>query len=55
MKNFMAENQKVIDEIEARLMTLDLSKIDKITGIPFALYQRFFSYMYGITISNYAR
>ena len=55
MRNFIAETQKVIDEIEARLMTFDLSEIAEITGVPFALYQRFFSYMCDITISSYVR
>ncbi|WP_413523326.1 helix-turn-helix domain-containing protein [Lactococcus raffinolactis] len=55
MEKFITEKQKVIDEIESRLMTFDLSEIGKLTGVPFGLYQRFFSYMYDITIFSYVR
>lgn len=55
MKNFIAERQKIVEEIESRLMTFELSEIGELTGVPSALYQRFFSYMYGITISSYIR
>ena len=43
MEKFITEKQKVIDEIESQLMTFDLSEIGKLTGVPFGLYQRFFS------------
>lgn len=55
MEKFITEKQRVIDEIESRLMTFDLSEIGELTGVPFGLYQRFFSYMYDITISSYIR
>lgn len=55
MKNFITEKQKILDEIESRLMTFDLSEVKELTGIPFGLYQRIFSYMYDITISSYIR
>ena len=55
MSNFMTDKQQIIEEIEARLLTFELSEVEKITGVPLGLYQRFFSYMYGISLSAYLR
>ncbi|MFL2095293.1 helix-turn-helix transcriptional regulator [Marinilactibacillus psychrotolerans] len=55
MENFITEKQKIIDVIEDNLMAFDLSEIESLTGVPLSLYQRFFSYMYGISIPAYIR
>lgn len=55
MIDYLTEKQKIIERMESNLMTFDLSEIDKLTGVPLGLYQRFFSYIYGISITAYIR
>lgn len=55
MIDYLTEKQKIIERIESNLMAFDLSEIGKLTGIPLGLYQRFFSYIYGISITAYIR
>jgi AraC family transcriptional regulator len=53
--NCFDETQNVINYIENNILQLDLSGISKLTGIPLGLYQRIFSYICGISISEYVR
>ncbi len=55
MHTYLSLEEEVIHRIEADLMTFDLSEISRITGVPSGLYQRFFSYSYGISIASYIR
>lgn len=49
------EIEKVINYIESDLNCVDIGEISKLTGVPSGLYQRIFSYMCGISISEYVR
>ncbi len=53
--NCFDEIEKVIDYIESNLNCVDIGNISKLTGVPGGLYQRFFSYVCGISISEYVR
>ncbi len=53
--NSFEEIELVIDYIEKNLNELNLNNIAKLTGIPSGLYQRIFSYICGVSISEYVR
>jgi len=53
--NCFNEIDIVIDYIERKLFDVNYAFISKTTGIPIGLYQRIFSYVCGITISEYIR
>jgi AraC family transcriptional regulator len=49
------EIEHVIDYIENNINNVDIAVIAKLTGIPAGLYQRIFSYLCGVSISEYIR
>lgn len=53
--NSYEEFELVIDYIENNLNNVDIAIISKLTGIPEGLYQRIFSYICGVSISEYIR
>ena len=53
--NCFEEIEFVIDYIEQNIDDWDMNHISKLTGIPGGLYQRIFSYVCGISISEYVR
>ncbi len=53
--NVLDQTQQVIDMIEKDLFQTDYIKISKFTGIPMGVYQRIFSYICGISITEYIR
>jgi AraC family transcriptional regulator len=53
--NILDQTQQVIDMLEGDIFNADYKKISKLTGIPLGLYQRIFSYICGISITEYVR
>ncbi|MFT4144175.1 MAG: AraC family transcriptional regulator [Mobilitalea sp.] len=53
--NCFDEIEKVIEYIEGNLNCVDIRNISKLTGVPGGLYQRIFSYVCGVSISEYVR
>ncbi len=53
--NCFEEIELVIDYIENNINNVDIVIISKLTGIPGGLYQRIFSYICGVSISEYVR
>lgn len=53
--NCFDETELIIDCIENNLYDISLLHLSKLTGIPCGLYQRIFSYVCGISISEYIR
>lgn len=53
--NCMEETELVIEYLEQNLQAPDEKVIAKITGIPNGLYQRFFTYMCGVSMKEYVR
>lgn len=53
--NCLKETELVIDYIENNINNVDIAYIAKLTGIPSGLYQRIFSYICGVSISEYVR
>ncbi len=53
--NCFDEIEMVIDYIENNLHCIEIGNISKLTGVPGGLYQRIFSYVCGISISEYVR
>lgn len=51
----MKQTQQVIDMLENSIFQTDFEKAAKITGIPLGLYQRLFSYICGISMTEYIR
>lgn len=51
----MEDIKIVIDYIEDNINQLDMDSISRLTGIPKGLYQRIFTYMCGVSISEYVR
>lgn len=49
------QTQQVIDMLERDLFNADYTKVARFTGIPLGLYQRIFSYICGISITEYVR
>lgn len=53
--NVFDQTQQVIDLLEKDLFQADYSNVSRLTGIPLGVYQRIFSYICGISISEYVR
>ncbi|MDF2487162.1 MAG: DNA-binding protein AraC-type [Herbinix sp.] len=53
--NCFEEIELVIDYIENNLNEVDITDISKLTGVPAGLYQRIFSYVCGVSITEYVR
>ncbi|MDF2905234.1 MAG: helix-turn-helix domain protein [Herbinix sp.] len=53
--NYYEEIELVIDYIEKNINDVSMTDISRITGIPSGLYQRIFSYVCGVSISEYVR
>lgn len=53
--NALNQTQQVIDMLESNIFNTDYKKISRLTGIPLGVYQRIFSYICGISISEYVR
>lgn len=53
--NCFEETEFIIDYIENNIYDVNLSDISKLTGIPYGLYQRIFSYVCGISLNEYIR
>lgn len=53
--NAFNQTQQVIDMLESDIFNTDYNKVSKLTGIPLGVYQRIFSYICGISITEYVR
>lgn len=53
--NCFEETELVIDYIENNIFDVSPDKISKITGVPYSLYHRIFSYVCGISAAEYIR
>lgn len=53
--NCFEETEIIIDYIENNIYDVSLSDISRLTGIPWGLYQRIFSYVCGISFNEYIR
>lgn len=53
--NAQNQTQQVIDMLESDIFNTDYNKVSRLTGIPMGLYQRIFSYICGISITEYVR
>ncbi|MDF2870957.1 MAG: DNA-binding protein AraC-type, partial [Anaerocolumna sp.] len=53
--NVMEQTQQVIDMLESDIFQVDFDRAAKITGIPLGVYQRIFSYICGISMTEYVR
>ncbi|SHO47763.1 helix-turn-helix transcriptional regulator [Anaerocolumna xylanovorans] len=53
--NCFEETEFIIDYIENSIYDVDISDISRLTGIPCGLYQRIFSYVCGISFTEYIR
>jgi AraC family transcriptional regulator len=49
------QTQNVIDILENDIFNTDLKIISRVTGIPLGVYQRIFSYICGVSITEYVR
>ncbi len=53
--NCFEEVEAVIEYLERNITQVNMADISRITGIPAGLYQRIFSYVCGVSISEYVR
>lgn len=51
----MDQTQQVIDLLEADIKNVDYEKIAKLTGVPWGLYQRIFTYLCNMSLTGYVR
>lgn len=53
--NVHKQTQEVIDILESDIYHTDYDKVSRLTGIPLGVYQRIFSYICGISMTEYLR
>ncbi|WP_033164040.1 AraC family transcriptional regulator [Clostridium sp. KNHs205] len=51
----MEQTQQVIDMLESDIFQADFGRAARVTGIPLGVYQRIFSYICGISMTEYVR
>lgn len=52
---FYEDIDKIIEYIENNIMDVNLEEISRLVGVPIGLYQRIFSYICGVSISEYVK